>query len=258
MKIALIQMQVLEKNKETNARHGLELIQQAARDNDLVLLPEIWTTGYSLGHLKREAEEMGNGFIHSLQEIAKENQCLLLPGSVPMKRDDKIFNTSIAIDRTGKIVNVYDKVHLFQMYHEDRFFAAGDKFNCYELDGVTMASTVCYDLRFPELYRHMALAGAKICFVVAEWPDTRGAIWRLLLQARAAENHMFVVGVNAVGTSGKQKFFGHSMVCGPDGRIIAEGGTEEEIIRTEINLDEVEQVRSKLNALKDVRKELIK
>lgn len=258
MKIALIQMQVLEKNKEANARHGLELIQQAAGDNDLVILPEIWTTGYSLGHLKREAEEMDNGFIQSLRDIAKENRCLLLPGSVPMKRDDKIFNTSIAIDRTGKIVNVYDKVHLFQMYHEDRFFAAGDKFNCYELDGVTMASTVCYDLRFPELYRHMALAGAKICFVVAEWPDTRGAIWRLLLQARAAENHMFVVGVNAVGTSGKQKFFGHSMVCGPDGRIIAEGGTEEEIIRTEIDLDEVEQVRSNLNALKDVRKELIK
>ncbi len=258
MKIALIQMQVLEKNKEVNARHGLELIQQAAGDNDLVILPEIWTTGYSLGHLKKEAEEMDNEFIRSLQDIAKENQCLLLPGSVPMKREDKIFNTSIAIDRTGKIVNVYDKVHLFQMYHEDRFFAAGDKFNCYELDGVTVASTICYDLRFPELYRHMALAGAKICFAVAEWPDTRGAIWRLLLQARAAENHMFVVGVNAVGTSGKQKFFGHSMVCAPDGRIVAEGGTEEEIIRTEINLDEVEQVRSKLNALNDVRKELIK
>ncbi|MCQ2362350.1 MAG: carbon-nitrogen family hydrolase [Acidaminococcaceae bacterium] len=258
MKIALIQMQVLEKAKEANARHGLELIQQAAGDNDLVILPEIWTTGYSLGHLRTEAEEMDNGFIQSLRDIAKENRCLLLPGSVPMKRDDKIFNTSIAIDRAGKIVNVYDKVHLFQMYHEDRFFAAGDKFNCYELDGITMASTICYDLRFPELYRHMALAGAKICFVVAEWPDTRGAIWRLLLQARAAENHMFVVGVNAVGTNGKQKFFGHSMVCGPDGRIIAEGGTEEEIIRTEIDLDEVEQVRSNLNALKDVRKELIK
>lgn len=258
MKIALIQMQVLEKAKEANARHGLELIQQAAGDNDLVILPEIWTTGYSLGHLRTEAEEMDNGFIQSLRDIAKENRCLLLPGSVPMKRDDKIFNTSIAIDRAGKIVNVYDKVHLFQMYHEDRFFAAGDKFNCYELEGVTVASTICYDLRFPELYRHMALGGAKLCFVVAEWPDTRGAIWRLLLQARAAENHMFVVGVNAVGTSGKQKFFGHSMVCGPDGRIIAEGGTEEEIIRTEIDLDEVEQVRSNLNALKDVRKELIK
>lgn len=258
MKIALIQMQVLEKAKEANARHGLELIQQAAGDNDLVILPEIWTTGYSLGHLRTEAEEMDNGFIQSLRDIAKENRCLLLPGSVPMKRDDKIFNTSIAIDRAGKIVNVYDKVHLFQIYHEDRFFAAGDKFNCYELEGVTVASTICYDLRFPELYRHMALGGAKLCFVVAEWPDTRGAIWRLLLQARAAENHMFVVGVNAVGTSGKQKFFGHSMVCGPDGRIIAEGGTEEEIIRTEIDLDEVEQVRSNLNALKDVRKELIK
>lgn len=258
MKIALIQMQVLEKAKEANARHGLELIQQAAGDNDLVILPEIWTTGYSLGHLRTEAEEMDNGFIQFLRDIAKENRCLLLPGSVPMKHEDKIFNTSIAIDRAGKIVNVYDKVHLFQMYHEDRFFAAGDKFNCYELDGITMASTVCYDLRFPELYRHMALAGAKICFVVAEWPDTRGAIWRLLLQARAAENHMFVVGVNAVGVSGSQKFFGHSMVCGPDGRIIVEGGTKEEIIRTEINIEEVEQVREGLNALKDVRRELIK
>lgn len=258
MKIALVQMEVLEHSKAANAQHGLELIRQVAPQHDVVLLPEIWTTGYSLGHLKRDAESMDNEFIATLQSLAKEYHCNLLPGSLPISHDGKIYNTSLAIDREGQIVNAYDKVHLFELYHESVFFGAGNNFNGYKLDGLPVASTICYDLRFPELYRHMALAGAELGFIAAEWPEPRGQVWRLLLQARAAENHMFMVGVNAVGQNRGQKFFGHSMVCGPDGRIIAEAGTAEEVLSVEIDMGEVAKVRSTLNALADVRRELMR
>jgi len=258
VKIALLQMEVLEKNKAANVEHGLELLKKAAPDHDVLVLPEIWTTGYSLGHLNREAEELDGPVIKAIQEIAKANNCTVVAGSVPLKKNGKIYNSSVLIDGTGNVTHVYDKTHLFEMFHESIFFGAGNNFDIGKIDDLPVGLTVCYDLRFPELYRHMALAGAKLIFVVAEWPEARGNVWRLLLQARAAENHLFIVGVNAVGKVKDQKFFGHSMVCGPDGVIIAEGCDKEEILSVEIDTKETDKVRKVLNALTDVRRELVK
>ena len=121
------------------------------------------------------------------------------------------------------------------MFNEQRFFKPGSDFSAYELEGVTCASTICYDLRFPELYRHMAMQGAKIIFVPAEWPKIRGAIWDLFLRARALENHTFIVG-----------------------KVLAVGGEEEEIIYCDIDLAQVDKANEYMNVLKDVRPELIK
>lgn len=257
MKIALLQLNVLEKNKEANVAHGLQLVREAAKAHELVVLPEVWTTGYSLGHLGEEAEEPGSPVLKALAQIAQAEQCAILAGSVPMRHDGKIYNTSVAIDKTGRLVNFYDKVHLFGLFNEADFFAPGNNFNAFELDGVCCGSTICYDLRFPELFRHLALQGAKIIFCPAEWPTARGDIWRLLVQARAAENHTFVVAVNCAGTFKGAPFYGHSMLVAPSGKILAEAGSEEEVLSCELDLAEIAKVRSRLNALADVRKELI-
>ena len=257
MKIALLQLAVLEKNKEANVAHGLQLARQYAPDHDLVVLPEVWTTGYSLGHLDTEAETEDSPVLAELQKIAAESCCAIVAGSVPMRREGKVYNTSVAIDKTGTVVNLYDKVHLFGLFNEERFFAPGNNFQAFDLDGVRCGSTICYDLRFPELFRHLALQGAQIIFCPAEWPTARGDIWRLLAQARAAENHTFVVAVNCAGVFKGAPFFGHSMVVAPSGKIVAEAGSEEEVISCEIDLAEIAKVRSRLNALADVRKELI-
>lgn len=257
MKIALLQLEVLEKNKTANVAHGLQLVREAAASHDLVVLPEVWTTGYSLGHLSEEAETEASPVLAELQSIAREHSCAVLAGSVPMHHDGKIYNTSIAISKTGALVNKYDKVHLFGLFNEEDFFAPGNNFQAFELDGLCCGSTICYDLRFPELFRHLALQGAKIIFCPAEWPEARGDIWRLLAQARAAENHTFVVAVNCAGTFKGAPFYGHSMVVAPSGRILAEAGMQEEIISCEIDLADIDKVRSRLNALADVRKELI-
>lgn len=257
MKIALLQLAVLEKNKAANVAHGLELARAAAPGHELLVLPEVWTTGYSLGHLEQEAEAEDSPMIAALQEIARENSCTIIAGSVPMRCSGKVYNSSLAISRTGEIVNRYDKVHLFGLFNEERFFAPGSNFNAFTLDGICCGSTICYDLRFPELYRHLALQGAQLIFCPAQWPEARGDIWRLLGQARAAENHLFLIAVNCAGFFKGAPFYGHSLVADPMGRILAEGGQEEEIISCEIDLTEIERVRGRLNVLADVRKELI-
>lgn len=257
MKIALLQMAIVEKNKEQNVVHGLQLLRQAAAGHDLAVLPEIWTTGYSLGHLHEEAEEESSLVLDEICRIAAEHSCAVVAGSVPMRRNGKVYNTSVAIDKIGKIVNLYDKVHLFGLFNEENFFAAGNNFNAFDMDGICCGSTICYDLRFPELYRHLALAGAKIIFCPAEWPESRGDIWRLLTQARAAENHIFMVAVNCAGEFKGAPFYGHSMVVAPSGKILAEAGMQEEVISCDIDFGDIEKVRKRLNALADVRKELI-
>lgn len=257
MKLALVQLQVLEKNKAGNVDHGLELLREAAKSHDVVVLPEVWTTGYSLGHLQDEAETMDSDVVTEICAIAKASGCSIVAGSVPMHHDGKIYNTSLAISKEGEIVNSYDKVHLFGLFNEEKFFAPGNNFQAFELDGVCCGSTICYDLRFPELFRHEALQGAKIIFCPAEWPAARGDIWHLLAQARAAENHLFVVAVNCAGTFKGAPFYGHSMVVAPSGKILAEAGMEEEIISCEIDLAAIDKVRARINVLNDVRKELI-
>lgn len=257
MKIALLQMRILEKNKEVNAAKGIELIENAAKDHDLVVLPEIWTTGYSLGRLSEECETMASSIFTKIKAIAKANKCSVVAGSVPLQKEGKIYNSSVAVNSQGEIVSIYDKVHLFGLFNEEKFFAPGNNFSAYMLDDVCCGSTICYDLRFPELYRHLALQGAKIIFCPAEWPEARGDIWRLLAQARAAENHTFIVAVNCAGAFKGAPFYGHSMIVAPSGKILAEAGMKQEIISCEIDLGEIERVRSRINSLADIRKELI-
>lgn len=257
MKIAMLQMAVLEKNKQGNVARGLQLARQAAEGHDLIVMPEVWTTGYSLGHLDKDAEVPGSGALLELQKIAAETGCRIIAGSVPMRRQGKVYNTSAAIDSKGSIVSLYDKVHLFGLFNEEKFFAPGNNFSAYDLDGLRCGSTICYDMRFPELYRHLALQGARMIFCPAEWPEARGDIWRLLAQARAAENHIFLIAVNCAGTFKGAPFYGHSMVVDPGGRIVAEAGMEEEIVSCTIDLEEIDRVRRRINALADVRKELI-
>lgn len=258
MKIALLQMEIFEKNTEGNIANGLKLLREAAANSDIAVLPEIWTTGYSLGHLKQEAETIDGATITAVRKIANDYNCAIVAGSVPLKqKDGKIYNTTVVIDKQGSIVASYSKVHLFGLFNEERFFAPGENFDAYELNGILCGSTICYDLRFPELYRRLSLQGAKIIFVPAEWPESRGDIWRLLAQARGAENHNYIVAVNCVGTFKGEPFYGHSMVVDPMGKIIAEGGEHEEIIYCDIDLEYIDKVRQRLNALADVRKELV-
>ncbi len=257
MKIALLQMLVLEKNKAANVDRGLRMLEEAAANHDLIVMPEIWTTGYSLGRLQQEAETPDSYVIREIRRIAAQYRCNIIAGSVPMLHDGKIYNTAVTVNRGGDIVSLYDKVHLFGLFNEEDFFAPGNNFQSFLLDGIRCASTICYDLRFPELYRHLTLQGAKIIVCPAEWPESRGDIWRLLAQARAVENNIFILAVNCSGYFKGAPFYGHSMIIAPSGEILAEAGMEEEVISCIIDLADVDRTRQRINALADIRRELI-
>ncbi len=249
MKIALLQMAILEKNKAANVAHGLELLRQAAPEHDLAVLPEIWTMGYSLRHVAEHAETPDNELMQEVSGIAAANNCAILAGSVPMEVAGKIYNTAVLFDKSGRKVKSYSKVHLFKLFHEDSFFAAGDDFDACELDGVCCGLTICHDLRYPELYRHLALQGAQLVFCPAEWPAARGADWRLLAQARAMENHNFLIAVNCAGEFKGAPFYGHSMVVGPSGTILAEAGSGEAVLTCSIDLAALDKERQKMNTI---------
>ena len=258
MKIALVQMEIRAHQEDWNRAHGLELVEEAAKAGaDFILLPEIWTTGYALGHLERKAERMDGPVMTRLAELAAQYRVNVVPGSLPLLREGKVYNCAPAFNREGKLVHLYDKVHLFDKFEEFKFFAPGQEFGVFTLDDLTCASTICYDLRFPELYRHQALAGAQLIFCCAEWPTARGDVWSYLARARAMENHLYVACVNCVGEFKGAPFYGHSVLADPMGRVVVECGDQEEIAYGEINMAYEAKVRAQMNVLQDVRKELI-
>lgn len=257
MLLALVQMNVEEKNYKHNCEHGLELLRAVKENTDIAVLPEVWTTGYSLGALKKEAEKEGSKLLAQIADIAREKNMTIVAGSVPFRREDnKVYNTTFVFDKTGEIIADYDKIHMFSLYNEEKYFKPGNKRTLFQVQGVNMGLSICYDVRFPELFRAMAINGAQIVFLPCEWPTVRGHAYRLLTQARAIESQLYMCSVNCTGKFKDDQFYGHSMLVSPTGEIIVEGESEEAIFYGKIDVHAVEKARSSMSVLKDVREEL--
>ncbi|MDU4959778.1 MAG: carbon-nitrogen family hydrolase [Sporomusaceae bacterium] len=256
MKVALLQMQITSGAVPVNRRRGLEMVEKAAAQAEVLVLPEIWTTGYQLKDLALWAEEESGYVISELRHIARLKNSWIIAGSMPLRGKAGITNTMLAIAPDGTIAARYDKIHMFSLYGEGRFFQAGSGRSLFSLAGTQTGLAICYDLRFPELFRSLALAGAELVVVAAEWPEARSAHWRLLNQARAIENQLFVVAVNCVGEHKGLRFGGQSLVVAPDGAIVAEGTGQEEIILADLDISLVEKTRQAMSVWQDRRPEL--
>ncbi len=242
--LAMVQMDVALGQPEANRRKVERLLEKAAdRRPDLILLPEMWNTAYALETIQEVADHDGHPTMALMAGLTKKTGANILAGSVADLRQGQAYNTAYVFDRQGRRVAEYSKIHRFRLMDEEKYITAGKEPCTFELDGVNCGLIICYDLRFPELARTLALAGAKIMFVPSEWPHPRLNHWRTLLVARAIENQMYVAGCNRVGKKGDTAFFGHSMLVDPWGEIVAEGGEEEGVIYAEIDLAKVEEVR---------------
>lgn len=256
MRVALVQMNIEAGNIDRNRRHGISLAEKASQQADVVVMPEVWTTGYALKGIEATAEDYHGSTITMLKKVASKNSAAIVAGSLALKIDQKIYNSAVVIDSTGNIIDDYQKIHLFSMFGEQRFFSPGNKRTEFYCCGIKSGLAICYDLRFPELFRVMAANGVKIVYVPAEWPLVRGDNWRLLVQARAVENQMYVCAVNCSGEYKGAPFYGHSMLVAPTGDIIAEGGREEEILYGDVDEKLVDIVREGMSVLQDRRPEL--
>ncbi|USB34822.1 carbon-nitrogen family hydrolase [Paenibacillus sp. YPG26] len=257
--IALIQSDIVLGEPKLNAFRLKQLMEQSLQAElkpDVIVLPEMWNTGYALTEIHELADLQGLETRAWLSDFAREYGVHVVGGSVAQKTEGNVRNTTYIFNRQGELAGEYSKIHLFRLMEEEKHLTAGDRRVTFEIDGTTAASSICYDIRFPELARSLALNGAKALFVPAEWPHPRIHHWRTLLTARAIENQMFVIACNRVGVSGKDSFFGHSMIIDPWGEIIAEGGEGEEIVTGQIDLSVVDEVRKRIPIFEDRRPEL--
>ncbi|WP_156290096.1 carbon-nitrogen family hydrolase [Oceanobacillus salinisoli] len=260
MRHAIFQMDIVA-GKPGENRNKVEawVKQTVEKENpDIIVLPEMWTTAYTLPELDGLADIDGEPTTSFLRELAKTYQINIIGGSIANKKDGRFYNSSIVLDRKGDMVYTYDKIHLVPMLNEPKYLAGGtNKAAVFELDGVKMGLIICYDLRFPELARSLALEGAQILYVVAEWPTARKEHWKALQIARAIENQFYVVSSNRVGSYNGEDFAGTSMVVNPWGEVLQIGSeTREETIIESLSLESVPKIRRDVPIFKSRRPEM--
>ena len=225
----------------------------AAQGAKLAVLPEMWSSGYDYRQLAALATHTPE-LLTRLQALSAELG-LTIVGSLAERDGDKVCNTAWVIDQ-GAIIGKYRKLHLFSTMGEDRFLHAGEHYLVVETSAGRLGIAICYDLRFPELFRRMALDGAEIICLPAEWPKPRQEHWRTLLRARAIENQLFVVAANCCGVQGKLDFFGMSLLLSARGEVLAEAGEVDQCLVAALDFAEMEEYRQQIPCYRDRRPEI--
>jgi len=252
LKIACLQMDIAFGNPAKNYQVAEKLIEKAlAEQPDIIVLPELWTTGYDLTRLESIADREAAQSIEFLVASAKKFHVHFVGGSVANQREDGVNNTLLIVSKEGELIHQYSKLHLFKLMDEHLYLNAGTEKGLFELDNHQFAGVICYDIRFPEWIRSHTALGAQALFVVAEWPAARLTHWRALLIARAIENQCFVIACNRAGKDPNNQFAGHSMIIDPWGEVLAEALENEDILTAEINLDLVKEIRKQIPIFED-------
>ncbi len=252
MKIAALQLDVIWEDRKENYRRVFRFAREAADAGaDVFVLPEMFATGFSM-NLPVTAEKHDGETAGFIRSLAREFDMNVIAGLVLEGKDQRGRNTAFVVDRGGIDVAIYTKSHLIGILKEDIYHEPGDGPKMFTLDDMDCACFICYDLRFPELFRLVANV-CSLVFVIASWPSVRQHHWDMLLKARAIENQLYVVGVNRIGEGGGMTFAGGSMICSPLGDVIAHGGNKEGLIIGVVNQTTVNEVRCEMPFLKDRR-----
>ncbi len=241
-------------SKENRIAHAEQLIDSVS-DSDLILLPEVWNIGWwSFDMYHEDSETLQGETISRIAAKARTVNAYILAGSIIERRDDSLYNTAVFLDPKGQIVTTYRKMHLvgFTGAREVELVTRGEEIVTAKTDLGVMGFATCYDLRFPELFRQMAVnRGVDIFLLVTAWPIVKLDNFRELCYARAIENQCFLVSCGMAGINRGQQYLGHSAIVDPTGISIASSGTAESVVRAEIDIAEVYKIRESMPALKD-------
>ncbi|ANB07454.1 acyltransferase [Streptomyces ambofaciens] len=255
MRASLIQIAVNEdESVEARRRRTASLVREQAGAADLVVLPELWTTGaFAFEAFDVEAEPLEGPTYEAMAKAASDAGVWLHAGSVPERAPDgHLYNTSLVLSPSGDLAAAYRKIHRFGFDKgEAVLMGAGEELVTVRLPETTLGVATCYDLRFPELFRGLVDAGAETLVVPAGWPERRRSHWTLLAQARAVENQAFVLACGTAGTHAGVPQAGHSIVVDPWGEVLAQAGGDEEVLTVEFDPARVARTREQFPALKD-------
>lgn len=262
MRFVAVQFDIAWQDKAANQQMIERMLQEMTpplRRNDYVLLPELADTGFSM-NLHEIVDEWSLNWAKGLArrlhvyvqhgfpriDAAAESQGL------PAGR-----NCAAVIDANGTILAEYQKIHPFSYGKESQFYSGGDHLTLVRCGDTVVCPMICYDLRFPELWRLGALAGAEVFTIGASWPAPRQHHWRAMLTARAIENQAYVVAVNRVGNDPNHHYAGGSIIVSPTGDIIVEAGDHPTVLQADLDLSALRQWRQEFPALRDVRPGLL-
>ncbi|MDP8261747.1 MAG: carbon-nitrogen family hydrolase [Candidatus Ancaeobacter aquaticus] len=260
--ISIAQIDVAITRPQENIKKAEPLITEAVkRGSDLICFPEMWTTGFNWGYNERNAQDHEK-ISGQISQLANKYKIWINGSILSLNENQKVSNTSILFDKDGVKAGVYRKTHLFSLLHEEKHMEAGDKLTLVDTPWGLIGLTVCYDIRFPELFRTYALKGAKMILSPMAFPHSRLDHWKVLVRARAIENQMFIIGTNQVGTEdfgedGIITYCGDSVIIDPWGHTVIQAcETQEELLTTTIDTDLVDETRKKMEVFKDRRTDL--
>ena len=263
LNLSCVQMDVLQNDVEGNLeKTELALREAAKRGSVLVCFPEMWTTGFDFKANQARCMHQEKT-LKTVCTLAKQYG-VWVSGSMLLADQERPSNAHVLIDDQGVLVARYNKVHLFSLMKEQDYVAPGYEMVTVNAPWGKTGLSVCYDIRFPELFRHYALSGALMVCSPMAFPFPRDAHWKALVRARAIENQMFMVGVNQVGQedfssigAGEVTYFGHSCIIDPWGETVVQAGPGVETILTaSIDLKKAEDVRHKMGVLQDRRQDV--
>jgi predicted amidohydrolase len=256
MKVACVQFDIAWENKPANYAKVTQMLREAKlAAGSLVLLPEMFSTGFSM-NVALIAETKARETESFLSRTAKEFGVYLVAGIVTA-RDGLGRNEAVVFSPDGVEIARYCKMQPFNLGGEGKNYAAGNDIVTFQWNDFTVAPFICYDLRFPELFRAAAMRGAQLITVIASWPVMRIGHWVTLLQARAIENLAYVVGNNRSGKDPKLSYNGRSVIVNPHGDILADAGDGEKVISADVDVQNVIKWRADFPALADMRRKPI-
>ncbi|MEU0215734.1 carbon-nitrogen family hydrolase [Streptomyces sp. NPDC006265] len=254
MRASVIQIAVNEDESVEARRRRVAAMVREQAGADLVVLPELWTTGaFAYEAFGSEAEPLEGPTYEAMAKAASDAGVWLHAGSIPERDPDgPLYNTSLVFSPSGDLAAAYRKIHRFGFDKgEAVLMGAGTELVTVRLPATTLGLSTCYDLRFPELFRGLVDAGAETLVVSAGWPERRRSHWTLLAQARAVENQAFVVACGTAGTHAAVPQAGHSIVVDPWGEVLARAGADEEVLTVEFDPGKVATTREQFPVLKD-------
>lgn len=260
MKVALVSLNQSWENKNENKQKvekTLALITEHCSDTNLVVYPEMTLTGFTMESQKIKENELSSETITFFKEQAKKHKLSIAFGVV-LSKEDKATNNLAVVNEQGQFLTSYAKIHPFSYANENDYYQAGEELKKVTIAGATIGLTICYDLRFPELYQ----AYSKDCSVIiniANWPERRITHWQTLNKARAIENQVFMIAVNCIGTDGNGLLYiPSSLIVSPYGEVIKGTPLSEEVTLYELNLEEVTQYRTDFPVKNDRKTTLYK
>lgn len=253
MQIVAVQLDIVWEDRPANHRKVRELLADAEIEpGALIVLPEMFDCGFSM-NIARTAQDESRPSEVFLRELAGQYQAAVLAGVVGPLRGDMASNEAAAFAPNGRTLVRYRKMQPFTPPGEHLHYGRGDRHELFEWGGMKIAPFICYDLRFPEVFRPAVRDGAELFVLIANWPEVRSEHWVRLLQARAIENLAYVIGVNRCGTDANLPYNGRSAAFDPHGECLFEADAAEQVFTLRIDPEAVRQWRSRFPALRDMR-----